>query len=108
MFISLLAFALQDHPADRYISLSALTGGTLAAECEHDRGLQMDMCTSYILGVADALQISRKTCRPQSDAATLQTVTIVRRYIKAHPEKWSMSPVLLVQEPLIAAFPCGR
>lgn len=101
-----MAAMLQSHPADKYISLSMVSGGMLAAECETDRGLRLDVCTSYILGVADALQISRRTCRPQSDAGTLQTVSIVRRYIKDHPEKWGMHPVFLVQEPLIRAFPC--
>jgi hypothetical protein len=94
------------HPADRYVSLSTLTGAMLATECAKDRGLQTDLCTSYILGVSDALQLHRKTCRPQSEASTLQTVTIARRYIAEHPEKWGMGPVFLVQEALVSAFPC--
>lgn len=103
-----LLLAIQSHPADDYISLSAFDGGQFIAECEKDRGLQSDACTVYILGVADALQLNRITCRPASDAATLQTVTIVRRYIKAHPEQWNRAPVWLVSEPLRAAFPCRR
>lgn len=67
--------------------MSTVTGEIIATECAKDRGLSLDTCTSYVLGVADALQLERKACRPQSEAGTLQTVTIARRYISEHPEK---------------------
>jgi hypothetical protein len=102
-----LAMAFQELPAGQ-VSVSAVKSADLVTECERDRGMAFDPCTAYILGVADALQINRVTCRPPSDAASLQTVTIVRRFIKAHPEHWDWSPVTLVSEPLKAAFPCNR
>lgn len=68
----------------------------------------LDVCVSYVPGVADALQLERRTCRPNSDAATLQTITIVRRYISDHPENWRWHPSMLVPAPLLKAFPCPR
>lgn len=98
-----LALLIQTETA---ISVSSVTGGVLAEICRVDRGMQLDPCASYILGVADALQIDRTTCCPPTDAATIQTLTIVRRYIHDHPENWGWSPIALVKTPLVAAFPC--
>jgi hypothetical protein len=58
------------------------------------------------MGVADSLQIDRVTCRPNSDAATLQTVTIARRYINDHPERWGDHPAFIIRDSLKKAFPC--
>lgn len=102
----LAALMMFDHPADKYISFSTMTGGVLASACQIDRGLEADTCTSYILGVADALQRNRVTCRPQSDAGTIQPLAIARRYIKDHPERWNVHGSMLVQEALVQAFPC--
>ena len=88
----LAALAGQSHPADKYISLSTISGAMIAEECSKRGGLELDACVGYILGLSDALQLGRVTCRPDSDAATLQTVTIVRRYIHDHPEKWGWIP----------------
>ena len=105
---TLAALAAPTHPADKYVSLSTVNGAMMAQECAKDRGMSLDSCTSYILGVADTLQMSRITCRPVSDAATLQTVTIARRYIRDHPEKWGWHPSALIREALVKAFPCRR
>lgn len=109
MMLWLMAvLAVQIHPADKYVSLSTVNGAIIAEECAKERGLALDTCTSYILGVADALQLTRNTCRPNSNAATLQTVTIARRYIRDHPEKWGWAPSALIREALVKAFPCRR
>lgn len=104
----MLAMAAASAPVDRTISLSTITGAMLAQECARDRGLALDTCVSYVLGVADALQLEHRTCRPHSDAATLQTIAIVRKYISDHPENWNWHPSALVREPLMRAFPCPR
>src|SRR3546814_4365259 len=103
----LTAMAAQSKPPADYVSLSTITGAIIAEECAKDRGLALDTCTSYILGVADTLQLTGETCRPNSDAATLQTVTIARRYIEQHPDKWGWHPSALVREALVKAFPCS-
>jgi len=89
-----------------YLSVSSVTGAMIAEECEKSSGTNLDACNSYMLGVADTLQIDRKSCRPPSEAGTLQTVTIARRYIHDHPELWDRHPAYLVRSALIAAFPC--
>ncbi|MBX9620308.1 MAG: hypothetical protein K2X76_10445 [Sphingomonas sp.] len=104
----LLAIAAAGSQASQPVNLSTITGATLAQECARDRGLALDPCVSYVLGVADALQLERRTCRPYSDAGTLQTVAIVRRYISEHPENWGWHASALVREPLLKAFPCPR
>lgn len=88
------------------VSLSTVTGGMIAAECAKSAGLILDTCASYVLGVADTLQIEGKTCHGSSDAWTIQTLTIVRRYIDAHPEEWDSAPAFLIREALVNAFPC--
>ena len=56
-----IAVSAQFHPADKYISVSSISGADIAQECAKDRGLVLDTCTSYILGVSDALQLARVT-----------------------------------------------
>jgi hypothetical protein len=73
MIALLLLAAVPSQSADRYINVSTITGAMIAEECAKNRGMALDACTSYVLGIADALQITRTTCRPSSDAATLQT-----------------------------------
>jgi len=104
MFV-LLALTLAT-PAQPPVSLSTITGGMLVSLCSKSEGTQLDPCASYILGVADTLQIGRVTCRPQSDAATLQTLTVVRRYLHDHPELWDRHPAFLVRDALKGVFPC--
>ena len=103
IFAALALLAVEPHA---YLSLSTTTGAMIADECEKSSGTLLDPCNSYILGVADTLQIDRKSCRPQSEAATLQTLTITRRYIHDHPELWGRHPSYLVRDALIGAFPC--
>lgn len=111
MFWIVLAAATA-HPADHYLSLSTISGGDIAQMCAQEpyseQGVPLDPCNSYILGVADTLQLQRATCRTQSNAATLQTVAIVRRYIKDHPEEWGSHPAFIIRKALGQAFPCNR
>ncbi|MCW2405270.1 hypothetical protein M2336_001899 [Sphingobium sp. B1D7B] len=108
----LLMFAAAAHPTDNYVSMSSVTGAQIAQMCAADQPnngrVTFDPCNSYILGVADILQLRRATCRPPSDAATLQTVVIARRYIKDHPEKWGSHPAFMIGDALLQAFPCRK
>jgi hypothetical protein len=88
-------------------AISTVTGAVLVRACRPERSEALaDLCSGYILGVADVLQLQRRICRPESDIATLQTVEIVRMYIRDHPESWSEHGVALVALALLAAFPC--
>jgi len=102
-----LAMMLAAQTSDP-VSISTVTGGIIASECSKRDDLSLDTCVSYILGVADTLQLDGKTCHGQSEAWTLQTVTIVRRYIAANPEQWDTSPAFLIREALMKSFPCPR
>jgi len=102
----LAALALFASQTSSYLSVSGVTGAMIAEECEKSSCTNLDACNCYILGVADTLQIDLKSCRPPSDAGTLQTLTIARRYIHDHPELWDRHPAYLVRKSLIAAFPC--
>lgn len=107
----LIALATAAVPlTERYVSLSSVTGGVIAQLCAQEpptsSGVPLDACNGYILGVADALQLQGITCRAVSDAATLQTVAIARRYIRDHPEEWSAHSVSMIQSALKAAYPC--
>jgi len=103
--IGLLAMALATQ--EPTLSISTISSDYLVTECAKKDGLVMDGCVGYIIGVADALQIDRKTCHNSSGAWTLQTVAVVRKYLRDHPERWDRVPVDLVKEALVQAFPCA-
>lgn len=100
-----LAAASTGLPAGE-ISLSMASTDWLVSECQKSRGLQLDPCVSFILGVADTLQLHRHTCRSPSSAATLQTVEVARRHVVNTPEAWGTHPAFLVRAALTKAFPC--
>lgn len=89
-----------------YLVMSTLGSDTLVSECAKHRGLELDICSSYILGIFDALILSRAICPTPSGVATMQAVEVVQKYLRDHPEKWSQAPGFLVADPLKAAFPC--
>jgi Ssp1 endopeptidase immunity protein Rap1a len=95
-------------PTHAQISVSTVSGGYLVEACRRDRGLEANFCAGYVLGAADALQITGRTCRSASDAATVQTLEIVKRYIREHPEEWDKHGAWLVETPLAKAFPCHK
>jgi hypothetical protein len=88
------------------VSVSTVTGGILARACANSHDTIADFCTGYILGAADQLQVTKRICRPPSDAGTFQTVEIVRKFIRENPKEWSKHGMSLVEEPLVQAFPC--
>ncbi len=108
MIPAVLLLMIAPSQASETVSLSTITGAMLAQECSRDRGMVLDVCVSYILGVADTLQLEGKTCRPNSDAATMQTVAIARRYIASHPEEWGRHPSTIVRAALTKMFPCTK
>jgi hypothetical protein len=105
MIFAAAAFSQTTLPAGR-IAVSSISGAQLERECRESARQDMDFCSGYILGTADALQISHLTCRPHSDVATLQTVAVVRRYILDHPEQWHEHAATIVYAALVRAFPC--
>lgn len=106
---ALMAMGLLIYPSyasAKVVSLSTITGPVLVDVCRVDRGSEFDSCSAYILGVADALQYSGISCIPASDAFTIQTLAIVKRYIKDNPSKWGLHASQIVRAALTSTFPC--
>ncbi len=59
----------------------------------------------YIMGIHDATL--SKYAIPKS-ATRDQLVAVISKFLKEHPEQWSYSASLLVQQALIKAFPKGE
>lgn len=104
MFALLVAVALQDAP----IVMSTVDMATIVDVCAKPDSLKLDTCNSYILGVADTLQLSGKTCVPSSGIATQQMIRVARKYIADHPERWATHPAFIIREALVASFPCRK
>lgn len=62
--------------------------------------------TGYVDGVVEALW-KKSVCLPEGSTHD-QAYAVVAKYLKNNPEKWNMTPYLLVSTSLIEAFPCNR
>lgn len=90
------------------IVMSSISSGSFVDRCRHEGPLTDDFCTGYIVAVADTLQATRVTCRTSTEAYTLQSVAVTRRYLNQHPERWQHHPAFLIREALVEAFPCRQ
>jgi hypothetical protein len=63
---------------------------------------QADTFAGYVVGVWDA---TANDYNRQGDITVGQICSIVAKYLKDNPEKWSLSAVRLVKEALRKAFP---
>jgi hypothetical protein len=61
----------------------------------------------YITGVYDALSAT-SLCTQGQSVTVAQTVAIVSRYVRDHPEQWGRSAYVMVVSALVDAFPCAR
>lgn len=104
-----LSSAASAQSAD-WIALSTFKGFDLAGICTGEATaaeVRIDPCNSYILGAVDALQLSGQICVDQG-AYTVKTVALVRKYLKDHPESWSLHPVVIVRAALTPHYPCRK
>lgn len=86
-----------------------VSGETLSKLCaprELD-GSNHGPCTSYILGIADALTINGQICS-NGAASARQYVAIVKNYLIKYPEKWKYPAVFLVRDALQITFNCPK
>jgi len=103
----LLAFMLA--AAAPPIVVSSLESAHLAEECKgKDSDPAATFCTGYIMGVFDALSLSRQICPSAKQGFTLDAVAAVRKYLRTNPDKWSSAPSFVVRDALRAEFPCRR
>lgn len=63
------------------------------------------MLAGYVRGVVDA-SIS-VLCMP-GNVTVGQSLAIVKKYVRDHPEKWAWNAIWLVNVALLEAFPCAR
>lgn len=95
-------------------------GSNLKSLCSTDSGFQDGMCLGYIFGVTEMLDqpkgidssagtaIGRRyVCIPQNVVGS-QLQAIVRKFLSENPEKLHWPAHILVNNAMIAAFPCGH
>lgn len=87
---------------------SSVTTTALYQACQRSHEpLEEDQCSGYILATFDALSRTRRICPPVNiEGGSLQAVIIGRRYLAAHPEKWSAGPSFVLEDAFREAFPC--
>lgn len=66
------------------------------------------VCVGYVLGVLDAMSVSREICLSQTGSTSLQAMAVTRKYLTDHPDRWNQAPIVLVSSALRATFPCPR
>lgn len=97
--------------AQDFAHVSSLSSGELRRLCNSDeeapsrRGVSLTPCTSYILGAADQLSISKAFCLSSSDYAML-VIDKVMSHLRKHPEEGSQPPAISIRTALNQAFPC--
>jgi Rap1a immunity proteins len=94
--------------AEEGIHASTVETAVLAYACEEfvaKGSLDTSVCTGYLLGAFDQMSFSRVIC-PADGFASQQAVTIGRKYLKDHPNKWHLHPAVLLREAFSNAFPC--
>jgi hypothetical protein len=73
-----------------------------------DKGL-VDICSGYILGVAEAMEGSPvdgyKACRPEK-LMSADVIVAVTKYVDGHIELWKYSAASVIASAMEEAFPC--
>lgn len=100
--------ASPNYAAAQGVSVSETTGGMLADTCKSENSVLNDYCTGYILGVADALQLEGRTCRPHAPLGLSQVLAVVKKYLRDNPERWNLPGYMAVSNALVDAFPCRQ
>lgn len=71
--------------------------------------MQEDFCMGYLIGVLDRLAWRREVCLPPGGPGTASSIAVGTKFLNDHPERWSVTPSLLLEEAYKNAFPCrGR
>ncbi len=95
--------------ADRPVVVSSLTTGQLV---EHCRGKDTDptasFCTGYIIGVFDALSLSRQICPSTARSSNIEVAAVARKYLRKQAGKTSVAPSFVIRDALRRAFSCRR
>jgi Rap1a immunity proteins len=95
--------------ADDYYNASSVSAATLIDECRKAEDPMRINCAGYILGVFDQMVFSRLICpRYNPSGLGAQAVAVALKFLNDHPERWDVSPTVLIGQSFKAAFPpCG-
>jgi hypothetical protein len=101
--VALLFIKGQDlHDVCKYYGEDKFPAGSSVQErlrISNDSGF----CSGYIVGQAETL--SSEYWSPTTGVTVLQIVTVVKKYLDNHPEKWNDAAMNLVMGALSKAFP---
>ena len=82
------------------------SGNKIFADCSApNSSAQRSICLGYIAGMADALEIAKLWCPPEG-VTVGQTVDIVMKYLREHPEERHLTASGEGGLALAIAFPC--
>ena len=94
--------------------VSMTTGNTLLDACESKPEFQQAFCMGYIAGVSDSANLDsaahkdrRRVCTP-ADVTNGQTMDVVIKHLKEHPENRQSNATILIVTSLANAFPCSN
>lgn len=95
--------------ADDYYQASSVSVATLMDECHKAQDQMRFNCAGYILGVFDQMVFSRLICPVYYPSGlSAQAVAVAQKFLNDHPERWNVSPTILIGQSFKAAFPpCG-
>jgi len=113
MFAAAVAVALQTASPSAPTNLqpgtyrvSSTYGAFLATECAEHTGMVASFCSGYVFGIYDAMSRTRNICPPEAPGESLIAVSIAKKYIADHPERWHQHGSQLVSEAFRDAYPC--
>lgn len=102
-FIAIAAF----WPTIALPQQALLSGNELYEDCLAARGGEKQLtCASYIMGIADALQLTKQICMPKG-AVARQAVDVVTNYLRTHQEVRTYSAPSITGVALREAFRCA-
>lgn len=91
------------------IGISYLEARDLARECASDESSSARQCKEFVAAVLKSRlngpSFGRKVCIPQG-TPLLSAIEITKRWLRAHPTGRGEKAAAVVEEALIAAFPC--
>jgi hypothetical protein len=104
--LTIAALAMLLGSPTSYAVVVFQTGNSLAEYCEQDDSrFQAGFCYGYVTGLFDKMQ-GEEICMP--DGVTIKQLgSIVKKFLREHPEDLHLSARSLVSAALVEAFPCN-
>ena len=86
----------------------AKASGPLIDECRREKIIPFceGLALGFFLGIENPNAGGQKICMPSGGVTGVQLATIYRNYLRAHPEKWTGTPVNALTNALQEAFKC--